>query len=370
MAEEQRPIPQLPLNEEQLQGLAQALKDLRFGTVEITVHQSQVTQIERRERQRFQTPGLAAAALALLTLFTPVQRLWAADEAPAADAPLSLQDLDQRVRVLSRKVENQEDDASAAKKTAVTINADANNGLSFYNGDKTWGLKLGGVLQIDSRTFFEDYTKNQANVITPRRGRFLFDANLGPKVKFRYQYDFVTSLIVDAYGDLKLAPWATLRTGLFKTPLSLERYRSDPARDFVELGYTTDLVTDRDTGAYLELADPDQAFLLDLGVFDGSVDNTAVVTTDTDKDKDVVAKVFTQPFRAFDIIPLRDFGFGVAASSGNRAAGTALTVGQPIPAFGPGRGLLRPDQPDQRHRHRRRRRLAVSRRKATCTGRA
>jgi hypothetical protein len=336
MADE-RPIPQLPLNAEQLQGLAQALKDLRFGTVEITVHQSQVTQIERRERQRFQTPGLAVAALALLAFLAPIQRLWAEDEAAAA--PLTLQELDQHVKVLERKLENQDDDATAAKKSAVTVNADANNGFSFYNADKTWGLKLGAVLQIDSRTFFEDYTKNQANVITPRRGRFLFDANLGPKVKFRYQYDFVTSLIVDAYGDIKLTPWATVRTGLFKTPLSLERYRSDPARDFVELGYTTDLVTDRDTGAQLELADADQAFLLDVGVFDGSVPSTAVVTTDTDKDKDVVAKVFVQPFRALDYVPLRDFGFGVAASSGDRAAGTAVEGPNQFRPLGQGAGF-------------------------------
>jgi phosphate-selective porin OprO/OprP len=87
------------------------------------------------------------------------------------------------------------------------------------------------------------------------------------------------------------------------------------------------------------LADADQAFLLDVGVFNGSEDSTAVVTTDTDKDKDVVAKVFTQPFRALDFIPLRDFGFGVAASAGNRGAGTAVDGPNQFRPLGQGAGF-------------------------------
>ncbi|WP_122480705.1 sulfur starvation response protein OscA, partial [Pseudomonas viridiflava] len=34
-----------------------ALRDLRFGAVEITVHNAQVVQIERKEKFRLQQPG-------------------------------------------------------------------------------------------------------------------------------------------------------------------------------------------------------------------------------------------------------------------------------------------------------------------------
>ena len=41
------------LDADQVAALSHALRDLSYGTVEITVHRGQVTQIERRERIRF-----------------------------------------------------------------------------------------------------------------------------------------------------------------------------------------------------------------------------------------------------------------------------------------------------------------------------
>lgn len=46
-----------------------ALKGMQFGTVEITVHDGRITQIERRERTRVISPGLDIAA-SLLELET------------------------------------------------------------------------------------------------------------------------------------------------------------------------------------------------------------------------------------------------------------------------------------------------------------
>jgi phosphate-selective porin OprO/OprP len=251
-----------------------------------------------------------------------------AEDIVAADTkPASVEDLDQRVRVLERQLEIQAEDADASKGSKVTVTADRNNGFGFYNADKTWGLRLSGLFQVDDRSWFSDNAKPQPNTFLPRRGRFQVDANIGPKAKIRFQEDFVTGKIVDAYGELKLAPWATVRTGLFKTPLSLERLRSDPARDFVELGYTGSLVTDRDTGVYLELADLDQAISLGAGVFDSSPEASGTIgtpTTDSQDDKDVVAKLFIHPLRFFNTTVLRDFGLGVATSAGNRVSGTAV----------------------------------------------
>ncbi len=43
---------------EVIQEILRAVNQLRFGSVEITVHEGKVTQIERREKVRFsQTPG-------------------------------------------------------------------------------------------------------------------------------------------------------------------------------------------------------------------------------------------------------------------------------------------------------------------------
>lgn len=40
-----------------LREIARALTDLRFGSVEVTVHDGQVVSLERRERTRLAPPG-------------------------------------------------------------------------------------------------------------------------------------------------------------------------------------------------------------------------------------------------------------------------------------------------------------------------
>jgi hypothetical protein len=51
-------IPQKPaldkaLDKKVLEDISRMLADLRFGSVEITVHENRVTQIERKEKVRF-----------------------------------------------------------------------------------------------------------------------------------------------------------------------------------------------------------------------------------------------------------------------------------------------------------------------------
>jgi hypothetical protein len=50
----------IPVNDEVIREVAHAIEQLRYGSVEITVHDGRVTQIERREKIRFnQTAELA-----------------------------------------------------------------------------------------------------------------------------------------------------------------------------------------------------------------------------------------------------------------------------------------------------------------------
>ena len=46
-----------PLPKELAQSIATAITGLEFGSVEITIHNSRVVQIERHERIRFQSAG-------------------------------------------------------------------------------------------------------------------------------------------------------------------------------------------------------------------------------------------------------------------------------------------------------------------------
>jgi hypothetical protein len=45
------------LPEEILSALARLVRDLRFGSIEIVVHEGRITQMERREKVRFATSG-------------------------------------------------------------------------------------------------------------------------------------------------------------------------------------------------------------------------------------------------------------------------------------------------------------------------
>jgi hypothetical protein len=45
------------LPDEILSALARLVRELRFGSIEIVVHEGRVTQIERREKVRFATSG-------------------------------------------------------------------------------------------------------------------------------------------------------------------------------------------------------------------------------------------------------------------------------------------------------------------------
>jgi len=44
-------------DERTLQRVLEVIKDLRYGSVEVVVHDGKVVQIERREKVRFETPA-------------------------------------------------------------------------------------------------------------------------------------------------------------------------------------------------------------------------------------------------------------------------------------------------------------------------
>lgn len=50
------PAPKNP-DERTLQRVLEVIKDLRYGSVEVVVHDGKVVQIERREKVRFETPA-------------------------------------------------------------------------------------------------------------------------------------------------------------------------------------------------------------------------------------------------------------------------------------------------------------------------
>jgi phosphate-selective porin OprO/OprP len=135
------------------------------------------------------------------------------------------------------------------------------------------------------------------------------------------------AIVADAYFDAHYFPHASLTVGKQKTPLSLERLQGDADGTFLERAYPTYLASNRDVGVMLhgEFAKPGykpeyggpvdfKNFIsYQLGVFNGAGDNGSA-DTDLNDDKEVIGRIFAQPFQHSGIDILDGLGVGIAGS--------------------------------------------------------
>lgn len=243
-------------------------------------------------------------------------------EAGAADPVAAL---DQRLRILERKLELQQEEAAA--KASITPVATLNDkGLAVKSPDGAFEMKLRGVLHADQRSFFGDDALPFNDTFLLRRIRPTLEGSFGPLIAFRLTPEFAgdNASIVDAYIDLRFDPRYTLRVGKMKGPVGLERLQSASALELIERGFPTELAPNRDLGVQLqgELAQARVSYA--LGVFNGTPDGRDATTTDADNNIEYAGRVFFEPWKN-DANALSGLGFGLAASAGEKdGAGTNL----------------------------------------------
>ena len=208
--------------------------------------------------------------------------------------------------------------------------------FSISSPDKMFRLRVGGHLQLDSKTFANNETPTATtDAFNIRRARPVFEGSLGKYVDFRYVPDFGNgqSLVYDAYADIKIAPFAVVRGGKFKTPLGLEVLQNDADRTFIESGLPSDLVPNRDEGFQL-YGDIVHRLTYQVAIINGAPDGTNIDSSNHDG-KDVVARIFATPFAPSGSKLLQGLGFGVGVSSGQQDEGAVLptfksTAGQAV----------------------------------------
>lgn len=107
--------------------------------------------------------------------------------------------------------------------------------------------------------------------------------------------------------------------------------QSATALTFVERGFPTQLAPNRDLGVMLQGDFREGVLQYQLAAVNGVTDG-ASATGDSDDSKDVVARVFAQPFLETSWAPLQGLGVGFAASYGDqsRATTTYRTNGQDV----------------------------------------
>jgi phosphate-selective porin OprO and OprP len=231
----------------------------------------------------------------------------------------SIADLDQRLRLIERKLELQaEADANRTASTPVVSFGD--KGLSLKSpppGDSE--MKFRGLLQADGRFWFGDSQVPQNDTFLLRRIEPTIEGTWGPLVGYRLTAQFAgdSATINDAYVDLKFDPRATLRIGKTKTPVGLERLQSSGSTEQVETGFPSELAPGRDIGMQLQGEFAALGTSYALGLYNGTADGRDGSTTNPDGDFDVVGRLFLEPWKD-DANALSGLGFGIAASRGEK----------------------------------------------------
>jgi phosphate-selective porin OprO and OprP len=252
-------------------------------------------------------------------------------------ANAQIQDLDQKVRILARERELDQESAVAAAKTQPKLSV-GSSGFTATSADSNFVFSLKGVLQVDSRTFFNDPEIKKNDGFLLRRARPIFQGTLYQDFDFKFTPDFggSTVQIFDAYGNYRYEPWLQLRAGKFKTPEGLEQLQEDVNISFNERSLVTDLVPNRDVGLQLWGNIDGGVLSYAAGIFNGVGDAQNSGNAAFENEVEYAGRLFTQPFLNSDITALQGLGFGVAGTSQNgtsSASDLPSTTGGTLPGY-------------------------------------
>jgi phosphate-selective porin OprO/OprP len=262
---------------------------------------------------------------------TPEQRL----EQRLERAEQRIRDLEQRLeraeaaRPLANGHDSDEQSAQSAQSAAPAGAAAPPRAVTVTAADGSNTLRLRGNVAIDWRQFSDSGTPASASMILARRVRPVFEGVMAGNYEYRLMPDFGSgrAILQEAWVDAHLAPSLALQFGKFKSPLGLERLQKDQFVRFIELGLPSDLEPGRDFGLQASGSLHGGTVNYALGWFDGTLDGTGSESNtnpdlDTDGKRDLVGRLFLQPFNARRDNPLQGLGFGVGVSYVN-ATGVA-----------------------------------------------
>ena len=226
-----------------------------------------------------------------------------------------LEDVEQQVEILKRKLEVQDEDA-ALKATRTATAGAGPDGFFLRSPDGKFQIKLRGYTQFDSRWITNGEDAGDDGFVF-RRVRPFVEGTVFESIDFRVMPDFANSTLTlfDAYLNFRYLPQLQLQGGKFKPPVGLERLQSATATMFIERAFPTLLVPSRDLGFMVHGELANAFFTYQLGGFNGVRDG-GTQDIDTDDGKDVAARIFLHPFRPLGNEWLDGFGIGASGSWG------------------------------------------------------
>jgi phosphate-selective porin OprO/OprP len=270
--------------------------------------------------------GLSALAAVVIAPLATAQ----SQQPTIEDLLQRIEQQEQAIKVLERRLELKEEADSTADKAAPQVKA-SERGFSLQSADGANNIKLRGVLHVDGRALLSDDDTIVDDQFLLRRVRPILEGTVGGIYDFRFTPDFAQgrTVIQDAYVTARFQPYFQLTGGKFKAPIGLERLQSANDIRFVERAYPTQLVTNRDIGLQVAGSLADDRFAYQLAYLNGANDGRSsedFSDVEVNDDKEWAARIFTQPFANSDSFALRGLGLGVAGSFTSQEGNATQTL--------------------------------------------
>jgi len=256
-----------------------------------------------------------------------------------AKAREHLEVLDQKVKLLEQEKERDQEAIEAKAKEAPKISI-GGDGFSVSSAKGDFALQLRGVLQMDSRTFFDDSAVAGNNGLLLRRVRPILQGTVFGDFDFLFVPDFAPTSgpqIFDAYVNYRYSPALQFQVGKYKVPIGLEHLVQDRDTLFNERSLVSALLPNRDVGFELHGEVSEGRASYAAGIFNGTSDGANSSNTDFANSQAYVGRLFFQPFRQAAAEAVQGVGFGAAGSyetiSAANIAGLPSTTGGTLPGY-------------------------------------
>ena len=244
-----------------------------------------------------------------------------------------LEQQEQAIKVLERRLEIKEEADATTAKTAGQVKA-SDRGFSIQSADGKNQIKLRGLLHIDGRHMISDEA-DLPDTWTTQRVRPIVEGTVGGIYDFRFTPDFGQgrTVIQDAYVTGRFAPSFQVTAGKFKSPFGLERLQSASDIRFVPRAFPTSLAPNRDIGFQVGGNVLGERLNYAVAFVNGSNDGGSSETfadVDVTSDKEYVARLFATPFAESESFALRGLGLGIAGSYTDHTGNATQTF---LPAY-------------------------------------
>ncbi|HYS77906.1 MAG TPA: porin, partial [Candidatus Dormibacteraeota bacterium] len=168
--------------------------------------------------------GALAPALHAEEVAPPGEGDAAPPDASKEELEKRLRELEQRLAILERQKEVEQEISAGKAKDAGTVSA-GKDGFVIKAADGAYQLKIRALLQADGRFWDGQETRPATDTFELRRVRPILEGTVSKFFDFRLAPDFGEgkTTLFDAYIDWRFAPSIRLRAGKFKPPVGLER---------------------------------------------------------------------------------------------------------------------------------------------------